>query len=70
MIQITKRHVAIAKKYLSDAEPEHQQAAQEMLEHLAAEHLKMSGVISMLSPKALAILDASIDEFIRKESGE
>lgn len=68
MTHITKRHIAIAKKYLSGAEPEHQQAAQEILEHFASEYLKISGVLNMLSPKALEILDASIDEFKRKES--
>ena len=68
MTYITKRHIAIEKKYLSGAESEHQQAAQEILEYLASEYLKISGVLNMLSPKALAILDASIDEFKRKES--
>ena len=67
MTAITRRHVAIAKKYLSCVEPEYQQEAQEILEYLAAEHLKLSGVIRMLSQKALAILDASIEDFKRKE---
>lgn len=66
MKTMTRHHVEIAKKYLSDVAPDDERAAREILECVAEQYLTISSVMGMLSPEALRILDDECEKHRRQ----